>query len=216
MLRNSLAILALGLSTPAFAADHELSLELGSLHVNSDSWDLFHEGEYFPTAGVRLGVAVHERVAVVAGYHHAAYGSDIYTDSWSGEYDFADEESDAADFVGAFAGDEYTLGAKVDVPVTGWLHPYGVVHALGVRGVIRLDEDVEDDDNLNQLPYRALTFGGMGALGVEFLAPVLKEKAHLGSYLELGYGRVAALDFDALGKMPMGGFAVRMGTGVRF
>ena len=59
---HTLSALAL-LACPglAAAADHELSLELGTSGTHQDNWYMFNnDAQRLPTAGLRLGVAVHD------------------------------------------------------------------------------------------------------------------------------------------------------------
>lgn len=206
------AITLLGLSlcaSPALAADHEVSLELGSLHANDASWDLFSETETFGTYGVRVGYAFHDRMAAIAGYHRGSTGMTV--ESTSGGW----ETDEPPTFQSAFYGDEYTLGVKADLPLSINLRPFVTVQALGVRGLIRLDDDTEHDDNLNQITRSAFAPGGMATGGVDLRIPVAQARYYLSSSMEFGYGKVLDLDFGDMGTLPMGGFAFRWGVGFR-
>ena len=196
-------------ATPALAADHEVSLEMGSLHANDTSWDMFSDTPSFNTYGLRVGYAFHDRIAAIAGYHHGANGMTVEA------MDSGWESGDPPTFASAFYGDEYSLGIKADLPLSINLRPFATVQALGVRGLIRLDDDAEHDDNLNQIQQGAFAPGGMATGGIDLRIPIAQAKYCVASSLEFGYGKVLDLDFGDLGKLPMGGFVFRWGVGVR-
>ena len=207
------ALSLLAFSGAAQAADHELSLELGTAANHQQNWFMFNdESQQLPSWGLRAGVAVHDRLAIIGGWHHGKKGMRL---GFGGDWDDDDEE--AYGFASVFYGDSFTLGLKADVPVAVWFRPYATAQGLGDRGMVRLDDDLSEDDNLNQIQRSDFSFGGIGALGVDFRMPLKDGAWAIASYLELGYGYASPLDFDELGELDgLYGVVFRWGVGVRF
>ncbi len=207
---TTLALLAF--SGAAQAADHELSLELGTTANHQQNWYMFNaESQQLPSWGLRAGVAVHDRLAIIGGWHHGKKGMRLgFDESW-------EDDEEAYGFASVFYGDSFTLGLKADVPVAVWFRPYATAQGLGLRGMVRLDDDLSEDDNLNQIQQADFSLGGIGALGVDFRVPFKDGAWALASYLELGYGYAAPLDFGDLGELDeLHGVVFRWGAGVRF
>lgn len=214
---TAVAVLAaVALAPAAEAAEREVALELGSFGAPDEDFDLFSHGDALPTRGLRVGWPVHERVAVIAGWHHGARGLRVYPlgDEYDYEYD-DDYSADNNAFVAAFYGDQFTLGAKADWALVRWLLPYATVQAVGYRGLVRLDDDLQHDDNPNQVQRSAFAPGAMATAGLDVRVP-FGETFAAATYLELGYGYVLPLDFADLGEIDMRGFVLRWGVGARF
>lgn len=218
-------LLAGALCGPARAADHELSLELGALGTADERFDLFREGALIRTWGARGGVALHENVSVLLGYHRGAWGSEVGISAEDGEGDGDDDGVDT--FQAAYQGHHLLLGPKVDLRVTDWLRPYGTVQGAALIGRVLLDDDPDHDDNENQLSATSVNPGGVVALGVD-VVPIRKRQAlRFGSHLEMGYGLMAATGFTAtppggggekfeIARFGFGGFYLRAGVGAYF
>lgn len=190
------------------AADHEVSYEVGTLAIHDPAWDLFDASlSYLPSQGVRLGYAVHDRVAVIGGWHHAARGQTLYTEG---------EEDDESTFAAAFYSETFLAGAKADWDLAPWFRPYAAAQFMGVLGTVRLDDDTTEDDNLNQITRRAFTPGAVATGGVDIRVPFADGRYAVASYMEFGYGRTLNLSFEDLGDLDMAGFAFRWGIGARF
>lgn len=200
-MRSALALLALSLATPAVAADHELSAELGTLHNGDPAWDLFSERNGMPSIGLRGGIAVHDRVAVQLGWHRVRRGANV---------------SGAANLRTAFVGHEITLGAKADLALGEALRPYVKLDAMLLRGTMRFDDARNDDDNPGQVSASAIAPGGLAVGGLELRIPQGEAPFTLAWHLEAGYGRTATLDFGDYGALTPAGLVVRSGIGVRF
>jgi len=199
------ALLALLLPVAAHGADDEVSLELGSIGTPDADWALFSDTERLPTQGLRLGWAVHDRVALVAGWHRGAQGMTV-----------GGETTGQSDFVATFGAHLFSLGAKADVALTPWFAPYATAQAIGLIGTVRLDDDPEDDENPNQIAESAFAPGAMGTAGVEFRIPFHDGAFAAATSLEMGYAWLAPLAYDTLGDLQFRGFAVRWGVGARF
>ncbi|MFN7144829.1 MAG: hypothetical protein ACK4YP_13720 [Myxococcota bacterium] len=205
-----LAALLLAFAPSAAAATHEVSFEVGWIGAYDPAWDLFSSGDALPSYGLRLGFAVHDNVALIAGWQHAVHGGSVSVDAYG-----TDEYGYESTFRAAMYTDQINVGAKADVKVWSWLHPYVTAQAVGMRGLARLDDDAGDDENLTQVQVAGLTGGFTGAAGLDFLIPV-KGRVAIAPYIELGYGWMAPLALRDLGSVQFGGFAGRSGVGVRF
>lgn len=209
-------ISALLLAFSANAANHEVNLELGWIGARDPAWDTFSNANSHGTFGARVGYRVHPRIAVIAGWHHGSDGLSV-------EGDYEDEDGDgtadngiqAGGYRTAFYGDQVTLGAKADLAVRPWFHPYVAVQGAVMRALVRMDDDAEDDENLTQVQAVGLTGGGVATAGMDFPIP-LTPKLSLALYAEFGYALLAPAQFDQLGSIQFGGFSGRTGMGLRF
>ncbi len=209
------------LSSAAHAAPlgHEVSLELGGLHSPDPAWQgllSWHPG--IPSQGIRVGYGVQEHVTVVASYHHGAQGGEAWL------YDEENYEEENDDFGLAFYANMINAGPKLHYALRPWLVPYATAQVIVFHSILKIDDNVEDDDNTNQFRYKAVSPGGMITAGLE-LRPVrlLKGKMRIAHHLEGGYGYVRPLEYEVIdGKAPtvgdldFRGFTIRFGTGVRF
>ncbi len=215
------ALAALALPSTALAADHEISLELGTTgHGPDDNWFLVNDyDDYLGVYGVRLGYAVHERVSVIGGWQRGAHGTRVEMDGYEGygdEYDYDGGNSAGQALAVAYYADTFSLGAKADWGLTTWFHPYATLQALGIRSVVRVDDAPRDDENLNQLQRSAFSPGGAAAGGVEFRIPMNHNEWALATHAELGYHLATRAGFDELGSLGNRGLVFRWGLGARF
>lgn len=196
--------LLLALALPAGAADHEISAELGWVRCTDPSWDLFSDNDGVPTRGFRGGVAVHDRVTVLASWGRTTRGATV-------------DVADVGSFRSAYLAHTFGVGAKLDAEVGPILRPYVAAQGLAVLGEVRLDEDPDDDDNVGQVRAGGLAPGLLAAGGVELLLPRDETTPFTAAwYLELGYGATASQRFGDLGGFAARGLAVRSGVGLRF
>jgi hypothetical protein len=204
MSRSLIGLLGLLLATPALGADHELSLELGTLHIGDPAFDVFSHGDALPSKGLRAGVAVHERLAVVAGWHHTARGAELH----SSEGKLLARSS--------FRGEAFTLGVKPDLAIGPYFRPYLLVQGMLLAGQVRFDDDPNESDSPGQIQESAVAPGLLTMGGIELRAPMGGAPLTIAFHLEGGYGRTAPLAFDDVGDLQPGGLALRGGVGVRF
>lgn len=213
----STAILATAiLAGPAQAADHELSLELGSFGTADERFDLFRDSSTIGTMGGRVGVAVHDNVSVLVGYHRGAWGSKVEVD----------DGDDYPYFQAAYKGNQVLVGPKADIRVTDWFRPYGTVQGALFFGRVFLDDDPDHDDNINQIVATGFSPGGVAALGFDLVPFRPRKQLRFGSHLEMGYGLTAASGFKAtppgggekieIARFGFGGFYLRWGVGAYF
>lgn len=200
----------LSLAAPASAGSNELSFELGALHSGDRNWDLFSDGSMLSGLGARAGYGVNDWLTVVASWQTARDGSTLSVELSE------DDNYDVQETMLSLRTHSFSLGPKFKWDLFPWLHPYATVQGMALLGTLRLDDDEAHDDNLNQVKTSAVAGGGMGALGLELV--LLREDRPLrpATYLEMGYGRTANLNFEDVGSLGFGGFALRWGVGVRF
>jgi len=210
----------------AFAAQHEVDLEVGWLLNRSTSWNRVSDGSTFPSVGVRVGARLHRNVAAIAGWQHGQTGVSVRPDSDGDTYYYYedyytdgtsyDEGRPNGNFRTAFYGDTFTLGAKGDVVVNEYFVPYLTVQGALQRGLLRVDADASDDENLGQIQKSAVTGGFVGALGAECPVALGTSGIAVAPYVEVGYAWLAPLKFESIGSLEQGGFAGRAGFGLRF
>lgn len=207
--------LLFALAQPALAASHEISFELGWITTEDPAWGYFSSSGAIGSYGIRGGFEVHPNVTIIGGWQHSQTGASVEISSWGDDdYDDEDEYYDGA-FQTAMYSDQITLGSKADVKLFKWLHPYVTAQLAGMRGLVRMDDDSGDDENLTQVEKAGVTGGVIGAAGLDFLIRV-KGDVYIAPYFELGYGWYAPMVIEDLGSVQFSGFAGRAGVGVRF
>lgn len=197
--------LALLLASPALAAEHSLSVELGSMRNTDPAYDTFSTSDTMPSRGLRGQLAVHDRIGLFAGWHRVRRGASL-------------SAGNSTVGTAAFLADEFTLGARVDAPVGGLLAPYISASGLLMRGVTRFDDDPTDADSPGQVSAAGLAPGGIAAGGLQLhvLPDSWRPPLGFGVHLEVGYALVARLPLADLGGMRPGGLHVRTGVSVLF
>ena len=204
---------------------HELSYTLGAQHVVEAPFaDVLADGsDRMSPMGFRAGYGLSERLSVIGGYQNDLHGTEIGI--------YTDESDNNAVLVQQLRLHQVQLGLKAQQPIKPWIAPYATLQLSAIRGVMRLDEDLNRDDNLNQLTSQGNAFGGVGALGID-LRPLKTGPVRFGTHLEVGYGlhsrmRLEAGDDEAevltadgdrssQGELRMRGLVVQWGVGLRF
>ena len=208
---------ALLVGPAAQAAGNEISFELGSFGAHDPNWELFSNDEQLVTWGFRGGYAITPNLAVIATWQHGAWGGglDIYGES--SYYDDDDEyyyEDTSLNL--AFTANQFGVGPKYDVELFSWLRPYATAQFIAFLGTVRMDEDEDHDDNINQYKTSGFSPAGMAALGIDFIPVRPRRTGSLATYLEMGYGYAAPMKLGDLGQLSFNGFALRWGVGARF
>lgn len=210
------------LSAPqAHAADHEVAAQWSMMGATDDRFDLIHDRDRISTFGLRGGVAVHDRVSILAGWHRGAWGSDVelYGEGDDGDWEYRT-------FGAAYRGNRFTLGPKVDVQAVDYFTPYATVQGVLMVGRLLVDEDPEEEDDLNQLAATGLQPGGLAAIGFD-IVPYRAGRLGVGFHVEGGYvlTAVGAYKADAptnensqieLTRWGYGGFYTNAGVGLYF
>ena len=203
----------LSLAFTAQAASNELSVELGWFSSSDPSFAYFNDGYTMPAFGLRGGIAVHPNITIIGGYRGGATGGSVTggdDDTYYGE-----ESYGGSDFNTGLWAHQASVGAKADFKLWKWLHPYAAVQGVGSLGMIRLDDQPGDDENLTQVERIGFTGGFNTALGLDF--PIkIRDRWAIAPYLEMGYEWLAPMQFEELGSVQFSGFSGAMGVGVRF
>lgn len=207
--------LLLALNTADAAPAHSVALDVGRMDSSHRGnamlgYDalatyglrMVYDLERWPALDVTAGLRFSERRTSVMIYDNVSY-------------------EDVGQFESRWFHNTAALGLRLQGH-TGWegFQPY--VRGMGSleTGVLRLDEDLDDKENVNRLREVAL------APGVELVAGVDIVTAPFGMdvgpdispvlYLETGWNRTGLFDLEEVGEMRFGGFVIRGGVGVAF
>ena len=219
------------------AADHELSVELGTFSNNDDTYRLFGGGDTMTSWGLRGGYAIHDRVSIIASYHHHQRGATVNNgEDWENT------------FHSAYYAELIGLGAKADVEPLKWLQLYTALQGLVYVGTARFDADRDSRTNTGQFTATSLAVGGQWTAGTEFkirfkanknpfkkgAGPEGDEKRtlQLAWHIEAGYGIASKHQYrfqdvnadvngfdanaDSTTTMKPDGLVLRSGLGIRF
>ncbi|HND34143.1 MAG TPA: hypothetical protein PKY30_02420 [Myxococcota bacterium] len=206
-------MLSLLLSSLVLAADSsppklELSFQGGWTAANDPRYEVLSSSNVLGSIGLRAGVRVHPRLAVVLDWQHG--GSLLQVDS-----DEDDIRLDSS-FNSAFTVDQIGVGVLGDLKVGSWFRPYATVQGVLAVESLRLDDDPDHDDNSTQVHETGVGGGVYGALGVEFRIPLGKSGLALAPYTEWGGSYLSDAKLGQVGAVSFGGFAGRAGIGLRF
>lgn len=190
------------------AASNEVSVELGTIRVGDDNYDLYSERNAMLTLGVRGGLKLHRHFTLIGTWAHHWAGADVFI----GE----PESENGTTFQSALVTNHFGVGAKADFGILEIVYPYFAAQVLVVQGRSRIDDDAEDPNSAGQLSRGAVAPGFLTAIGADFQIPKGDAPFTLGLYIEGGYGWVAPLNFADIGSVKSHGFALRSGLGVRF
>ena len=209
------------LPTLGHAADHELSVEFGTFGNNDETYRLFSQSDAMTSWGVRGGYAVHDRVSLIASYHHHQRGAMA---SISDHWDDTFQTAYFAELIG--------VGAKADIQPLKWLQFYSAVQGLVYIGTARFDAEPNSRTNIGQFTATSAAIGGQWTAGTELKFGLKKSTIGLAWHIEGGYGIAskhqyrfqdvnADVDgFDAeaatTNTMQPNGFVLRSGLGIRF
>lgn len=230
-LLSSSALLPLGLLSAAAEASergkysHELSFTLGSQKIVDNAFEeLIADGdEAMRPIGFRAGYGLTKRLSIIGGYQTDLHGTELEI--------YAPEAEDRAVLTQQLRLHQAQIGVKAQQPIKAWIAPYATLQLSALRGVMRLDDDLNRDDNLNQLTSRGNALGGVGALGID-LRPLKAGPVRLGTHLEVGYGLHSRMVLEAgddeaqvldaegerstQGELRARGLVVQWGVGLRF
>ncbi len=211
----SIPLFSLLFASSAVAADKELLLDTSSTAINTSSWELVN-GSPLTTIGLSGGMDIGSFTAV-AGINWGQHGSSNQYSYWY-EEEGMNQGPGSEGFVAALNVVQLQAGIRADgLDATNWVRPYVVSRLSGTLGVMQLDDDPNDSNNVNQITRTGTSFGGMAALGVSIERP----RTSAGPFavhgeLEGGYALATSLKFDDLGELAMHGVHIRAGIGLRF
>ena len=183
-------------------------------------YDLFSDWNATPSQGFRVGISARDRLSIVAGWHQANRGADLYS-FYEGDYyeDYDDDyygEGETYLVSTALQLNQSQVGLKSELKFWNWLYPYFTGQALIVHGTVRIDDDDTTRVNPGQIRKDSVGFGAMGTVGLDFRLPQQMFPFTLGWYIEGGYALVSPMSYGELGKMSPRGAVLRSGIGVRF
>ena len=201
------ALLALLLPSVALAeaGPREVSLERSQLSNMGSAWNLFADEDGLMTSGIGVAQDLDKNLSVVASYHFGQAGS---------ENSVPEDPGSAEGFVAAFTAHQFTAGVRGDLGGTAFVQPFVTAKATALLGVVRLDDDLDSDENLTQTQASGIAPGAVLAGGISGLIPVGPVQVRLDT--ELGYARSLSMGIEDIGSLQFSGFHMRWGAGVRF
>jgi hypothetical protein len=161
-----------------------------------------------------VGYPVVPSITVLGSWSMQRRGATYYTPLVGAEE--ADYSYDEAESATALLGHTAGLGVKWNVLENPWVSPYLSGQGLVQVGTLKLDDDLDRDDNINQISARAIAPGFSVVAGADVGLGLEELPVRPMGHVEIGYGHLAALDYDELGSMRLRGLIVRAGVGVQF
>jgi hypothetical protein len=215
----NMTVLSAFLTGSAWAADKEISLDTGILGGSSPSWNMVG-GNPMATIGLSGGVDIAPGLTAIASAQwslsgsHNEFGNQWWDDGPEGQ---TASPPGSEGYIAALRVIQVQGGVRSDILQNSWIRPYGAAKVSASLGSLRLDDDPEDKDNVNQIKATGLSIGGIAAVG----AAVERPRKQAGPFairgeVEAGYGFGTALKFDEIGELGMNGIHMRMGVGLRF
>lgn len=211
-------VLSAFLASSAWAADKEISLDTGILGVSSQAWNTI--GGSPVTVGLSAGVDIAPGLTAIGSVQWSLSGAENqFSNQW-----WEDDQVGASvsppgseGYIAALRVIQVQGGVRSDILQNSWVRPYGAAKVSASLGSLRLDDDSEDKDNVNQIKAAGMSIGGIAAVG----AAIERPRKQAGPFairgeVEAGYGFGTALKFDEIGELSMSGIHMRMGVGLRF
>jgi len=207
-MRPLLAALLFAVAAPAFAADHELSFEVGSMFAPETGFDTFSDGGALVSFGGRGAFALNDHFSVQAAYSHGRKGTTLqYYDETGPLY--------AVSPVAAFFANEIAIGPRFDWKLWNFFVPYARVDGLFLIADARFDDDPNDADSPGQLKEMGFSGGVRPMAGIDFIIPRKDGGLSAGFYVEGGYSWLSPTKFETFGDVHLYGFTLRSGIGFR-
>ncbi len=206
-MRTTIALLALLLPSMALAeaGPREVSLERNQLTNTGAAWNVFSDADGLMTSGIAVAQDLDKNLSVVASYHFGQAGSENYV---------PEDPGSAEGFVAAFTAKQITAGVRGDLGGTGFVQPFVSAKATVLYGMVRLDDDLDSNENLTQTQATGIAPGAVLAGGISGLIPVGPVQIRLDT--ELGYAYSLSMGIGEIGSLQFSGFHMRWGAGVRF
>lgn len=202
---STLLALTLAFSQQASAGDLSLDISRGSITPHNEAnWGLYSDSYRLSGWGLRGGYAVNSWLTGVVGWQYAEDGGTV------------EVEDGSTGFHHALVTNQITLGPKFSLDVLSWLQPYATVQGVAMLGRARLDDDIYDDENLNELRASGLAPGGLAAGGVDVITRRVDKAVRPTLHVEVGYAYLAPLELDAMGQLEIHGLYTQWGVGARF
>ncbi len=211
------AVLSAFLASNAWAGDREISLDTGSLLASSGDWSVVG-GNPMTTVGISGGWDIAPGLTAVGGVNWSLSGANNhFGNQWWDEDGQGEEPPGSEGYIAALRVIQLQAGVRSDVMQNRWVRPFGVAKMSASIGSLRLDDDPNDKDNVNQIKASGMSIGGAAAVGIAVERPRKKAGPFaVRGELEAGYGLATSLKFDQIGKLGMSGMHMRLGIGLRF
>lgn len=212
-----------GLMGSAHAADHDLSVSIGTFGNGDELYDLFNSSDLMTSWGLRGGYAFHDRLALIGTFNSHRRGTTVIEASG--------DDLSSSQMVAAYFSNTIGLGVKADIQPRKWLQLYTSAQGLLYMGQMKLDTDPDSRTNIGQIKGFGLSVGGQLLGGLEIQVGKKKSPLAFAWYVESGAGIVARhgyalqdvnADVDGFDSeadnatMQPGGFVLNSGIGVRF
>ncbi|MEY3212034.1 MAG: hypothetical protein RIT28_2515 [Pseudomonadota bacterium] len=204
-----LCALLLSFLHPAQAT--EFSVERAALGAADPAYNTIDERDLFAGWGLRAGYTVVPSLTVLGSWSMQRRGA-----SYDAPLVQAEESYSASESATALLGHTAGLGVKWNVLENPWVSPYVSGQGLVQVGTLKLDDDLDRDDNINQISARAIAPGFSVAAGADVGLGLEELPVRPMGHVEIGYGHLAALDYGDLGALHLRGLIVRAGVGVHF
>lgn len=202
--------LTLALTAPANAGNLSVDVARATIAMPDPNWDLYSYSDNLAAWGLRAGYAVTPWLAGSVGYGFAVDGGELIL----GDDEYAG--TGITDMSHALVTHQLALGPKFILPVLSWAQPYATVQGVAMLGRDRLDDDIDDDENLNELRATGFTGGALAAGGVEIITRRVDRAVRPSVRLEVGYAWLAPLQLGDLGQLQIHGLYTQWGVGAHF
>ncbi|GDX83557.1 hypothetical protein LBMAG42_53680 [Deltaproteobacteria bacterium] len=185
---------------------YQIDVSVAGTVFESDPYGSLSNGG-LTSAGIRGSYRVNRWLVPFAGLS--------YTDATMSHIVTSDDELGSTTFRTGLYQTQMFLGAKPTWAPNKYVGVYGLVQAQGLLGIVRLDDDPDDDENLGQIEGEGFAFGGTFGAGVEAFAPT-GGPLQIAFSFELGYSAYAPLQLEDVATIDASGVSLRTGVGVRF
>lgn len=192
----------------------EISLAWSRLNSPDDSWSAISDDDLLHASGLRVGYGLSPHFSVLAGWQRGLDGGAIWAGEGDDDYDYY--ENDWGDAELSLATHRFSLGPKARVELFPWFVPYATVQGALLWGTMKIDDDLEDDENLNQIRSGGLSPGVLGTAGVEIVLLRSDRLIRPALGFEAGYGWLAPLRLEPAGALDFHGFTASWTVGARF
>jgi len=217
-------LIALFWASTATAATSEFSVEVGNMNISDPAYEVFTRFGEVPSGGLRIGVGIRDRLAVIGSWHNTTRGADLYYENY--DYDepvyeeedvYYDEEYDGGYLMHSkFNLSQYQIGLKSEIKMFEWLFPYFTGQGIFAHSTIRFDDDTSTRSNIGQVRRDGFGAGFMGTVGADFRLPQKRLPFTVGLHVEGGYTWISPMKFNDLGSIQPKGAVLRTGLGLRF
>ena len=195
-------------SSPAEAMDIGLSLETGIIGTNGAAWSMVG-GPGIDTVGVGASFGLNDNLVGITSINLGMKGAKNY---------LTDPESpgDAEGFIANLVVAQLSAGVRYDLlPESQWI-PFAAARGEMTLGSMRLDDDLQHEDNINQIEQSAMSAGGSLGIGVAWQGTVSRLNSTLRIELEGGFGVASTLSLGDLGDLNVAGPRTRGSIGLLF